>query len=38
MLGVDQILLHFQPFQRCLLFWHSQALLQLGDMEDIVHS
>jgi hypothetical protein len=35
-LNVGQVLLDFKAFHWQLLFWHSQTLLQLRHMEDIM--
>jgi hypothetical protein len=37
LLYVRQILLDFQTFHWQLLFWHTQTLLQLRHMKDIMH-
>jgi hypothetical protein len=37
-LCVGQVLLDLQTFHWQLLFWHSQALLQLRHMKDIMHN
>jgi hypothetical protein len=37
LLNVGQVLLDFKTFHWQLLFWHSQTLLQLRHMEDIMH-
>jgi hypothetical protein len=37
-LYVGQVLLDFKTFHWQLLFRHTQALLQLGHMKDIMHS
>ena len=37
-LRVGQVLLDLQTFHWQLLFWHSQTLLQLRHMKDIMHS
>jgi hypothetical protein len=38
LLNVGQVLLNLQAFHWQLLFWHTQALLQLRHMKDIMHS
>jgi hypothetical protein len=38
LLNVGQVLLDFETFHWQLLFWHTQALLQLRHMKDIMHS
>jgi hypothetical protein len=38
LLNVGQVLLDFKTFHWQLLFWHTQALLQLRHMKDIMHS
>jgi hypothetical protein len=37
LLYVGQVLLDLQTFHRQLLFWHTQTLLQLRHMKDIMH-
>jgi hypothetical protein len=37
LLYVGQVLLDLQTFHWQLLFWHTQTLLQLEDMKDIMH-
>ena len=37
LLNLGQVLLDFQTFHWQLLFWHTQALLQLRHMKDIMH-
>jgi hypothetical protein len=37
LLNVGQVLLDFKVFHWQLLFWHSQTLLQLRHMKDIMH-
>jgi hypothetical protein len=37
LLNVGQVLLDFKAFHWQLLFWHSQTLLQLRHMKDIMH-
>jgi hypothetical protein len=37
-LNIGQVLLDFKTFNGQLLFWHSQTLLQLRHMKDIMHS
>jgi hypothetical protein len=37
LLYVSQVLLDLQTFHWQLLFWHTQTLLQLRHMEDILH-
>jgi hypothetical protein len=38
LLNVGQVLLDFKTFNWQLLFWHTQALLQLRHMKDIMHN
>jgi hypothetical protein len=38
LLNVGQVLLDFKTFHWQLLFWHTQAFLQLRHMKDIMHS
>jgi hypothetical protein len=38
LLNVGQVLLDFKTFHWQLLFWHTQTLLQLRHMKDIMHS
>jgi hypothetical protein len=38
LLNIRQIFLNFKVFRWQLLFWYSQAFLQLRHMEHIVHS
>jgi hypothetical protein len=37
LLDVGQVFLDFKTFHWQLLFWHTQALLQLRHMKDIMH-
>jgi hypothetical protein len=37
LLNIGQVLLDLQTFHWQLLFWHTQTLLQLRHMEDIMH-
>jgi hypothetical protein len=38
LLNIGQVLLDFKTFHWQLLFWHTQTLLQLRHMKDIMHS
>jgi hypothetical protein len=38
LLNVGQVLLDFKTFNWQLLLWHTQALLQLRHMKDIMHN
>jgi hypothetical protein len=37
LLYVGQVFLDFQTFHWQLLFWHTQTLLQLRHMKDVMH-